>query len=80
VEAPLRSRKPADRLSSRVSADPDVPSFQGIFYRSRVAVKSLDAGIQNFCGCEIGALTLQYALIAAGIATAIIALVSGAPI
>ena len=51
MEAPLRSRKPADRLSSRVSADPDVPSFQGIFlhlfYRSRVAVKSLDAGIRR---------------------------------
>jgi hypothetical protein len=54
--------------------------FLHLFYRSRVAVKSLDAGIQNFCGCEIGALTLQYALIAAGIATAIIALVSGEPI
>jgi hypothetical protein len=37
----------------------------------------MDARIQNFCGGEIGALTLRYALIAAGFSTAIIALVAG---
>jgi Flp pilus assembly pilin Flp len=37
----------------------------------------MDAPIQKFCGGEIDALTLGYALIAASISTAIIALVSG---
>jgi Flp pilus assembly pilin Flp len=37
----------------------------------------MDARILKFCGGEIGALTLGYALIAASISTAIIALVAG---
>jgi Flp pilus assembly pilin Flp len=39
----------------------------------------MGARIQKFCGGEIGALTLEYALIAAGFSTAIVALVSGVP-
>jgi Flp pilus assembly pilin Flp len=37
----------------------------------------MDAPIEKFCDGAIGALTLAYALIAAGISTAIIALMSG---
>jgi len=38
------------------------------------------ARIQKFCGGEIGAVALEYTLIAAGFSTAIVALVRGVPI
>jgi Flp pilus assembly pilin Flp len=37
----------------------------------------MDTPIQKICGCEIDALTLGYAMIAASISAAIIALASG---